>query len=138
MEQSPKESGEVPKEDVRLLVLIGGGILLFTAALLGGRLYQDSKPFSEAKSALESQLKDPYSVKYSNLDTCPAGNGVTGDYNAKNSFGAYTGNEPFLYVNGHLAMVGDRNFSDFLDLCYYGKIRTEEERSIAIEEAPGR
>ena len=45
---------------------------------------------SQAKKAVESQLKDPDSAKFQNLD------GICGEVNAKNSFGAYGGFKKFI------------------------------------------
>lgn len=64
----------------------------------------DSRPASQSelamlKTALEGQLKDPYSAKFRNVKVgpkSPAGMYTAcGMVNAKNSYGAYAGEEPF-------------------------------------------
>lgn len=54
----------------------------------------------DAQKAVQRSVKDPTSVLFSNVRKCARPKMVMGDYNAKNSFGAYTGNETFVYVNG--------------------------------------
>lgn len=55
--------------------------------------------FSEAKSYVSSQMKDPTSVVYQNLKVYRLGSDTTvcGQFNAKNSFGAYVGFKNFYY-----------------------------------------
>lgn len=123
------------KEDGFLGTMI---ISLFCLGLAIAAYYiYQTQDIRQAKQAIERTLKDPYSVKYSGIRRCSAAKGVTGDYNAKNSWGAYAGNEPFLYVNGELATVKDDNFSDLLDLCYHGRVRSKEERDEEIKAALG-
>jgi len=60
-----------------------------------------SKNISDAKDGLEKRLKDPDSVKYRNVQEYSE-NVVCGEYNAKNSYGAYGGYETFIWRNGGL------------------------------------
>lgn len=60
-------------------------------------------PFAEAKDALRRDLKDPDATKFREVRWCgKPGGAVTGEYNAKNSYGAYTGFKPFFYSD-HIA-----------------------------------
>lgn len=61
----------------------------------------DSKSISEAKIAIEKDLKDPSSAEYRNIleysDSI-----VCGEYNAKNGYGAYVGYTEFIFYYGHV------------------------------------
>lgn len=66
-------------------------------------------PFAEAKDALRRDLKDPDATQFRDVRWCgKPGGAITGDYNAKNSYGAYTGFRPFFYSD-HTAA---RDFED--------------------------
>lgn len=49
---------------------------------------------SDAEKALEGVLKDPSSAEYRNISS--SWEWVCGEVNAKNSYGGYTGYQPFL------------------------------------------
>lgn len=51
---------------------------------------------SDAKAAVRAMAKDPDSVQFRN-ETVRFTGDVCGEYNAKNSFGAYVGFRPFVY-----------------------------------------
>lgn len=118
MGQLSKEAGKEEKFIRAVLLYSACGIFLLLSVLLAVHLYKVIIPYADAKSALEKRLKDPYSVKYSDLEICPSGNGVMGKYNSKNGFGAYVGNKSFIYVNGSAVTVDDENFRDLLNGCY--------------------
>ena len=62
---------------------------------------------SYLKDALQGRLKDPYSAKFRNVKIGPMSDAgmqsACGMVNAKNSFGAYAGEEPF-----YAAIVPDK------------------------------
>jgi hypothetical protein len=61
---------------------------------------------SDAKSAVKDRLKDPGSAEFRNIKFNESG-AVCGQFNAKNSFGGYTGFKQFAYKNGKLFLGGD-------------------------------
>ena len=67
-------------------------ICLFTCALVLGCGQQAS----DAYRVIESQVKDPQNVQYREVRTYNGGV-VCGQFNAKNSFGAYVGFMQFVY-----------------------------------------
>ncbi|HEY4546311.1 MAG TPA: hypothetical protein VIG90_07820 [Pedomonas sp.] len=96
--------------------------LVFVAAILAGCWYAVDYYMAQtwelraAKRDLEKRLKDPTSVLYSDIDRCSSGNGVFGIYNAKNSYGAYTGETIFF------AFGSDIVLDDEVYLSAYGAI----------------
>lgn len=52
---------------------------------------------SEAKAAVRTAMKDPASVEFRNGRVSNLTDYACGEYNAKNSFGAYAGYRPFVY-----------------------------------------
>jgi hypothetical protein len=82
------------------------GFVLATLAMSGAALSQSSDlerlsraDEDEVKNAIGRHLKDPYSAKYKPMiarKDGPTGYFVCGLVNAKNSYGAYTGDKPFM------------------------------------------
>jgi hypothetical protein len=100
--------------------------LVLAAAVLAGcedaatkarRAQQDADRslIGAGQLALERRLKDPRSVQYGTVTVSRRADIVTvcGAYNAKNSFGGYTGEKPFFTI-GQLAIIpGDLSRPDF-------------------------
>jgi hypothetical protein len=75
--------------------------------------------FGKAREAVRSELKDPDSAKFSNLEVCAASNAVvTGKVNAKNSFGAYVGDESFFAKGSIGQFYRNVMFDDLARECY--------------------
>lgn len=62
----------------------------------------DAQHIASAKEKLSHDMKDPASVQYRDIVVRRSGQAVTvcGEYNAKNSYGAYTGFLKFFAANG--------------------------------------
>jgi hypothetical protein len=61
----------------------------------------NDKMISDARESIKSMLKDPYSVVFENMHIARGADGspiVCGEYNAKNSYGAYVGRKKFFYI----------------------------------------
>ena len=91
---------------------------LMTLSLLS-TAYAVSPPTSSQmqmiEKAVKSKLKDPYSVKISKVRTATSVDSdsrgklmACGLFNAKNSFGAYVGNSPFMgiFMDGKFILFG--------------------------------
>lgn len=65
---------------------------------------------ADAKKKLERDLKDPSSVQYRDVYVVKPGTApyVCGEYNAKNSYGAYVGFKPF-FSSGDKVMADSDN-----------------------------
>lgn len=96
---------------------------LIALALLAG-CSGEADDVERVKEAVRTQLKDPYSAQFANIKTLdtPAGTTVCGEVNAKNSFGAYSGNAKFFGVahddgpaSGFIIGEGDRTLCDMHD-----------------------
>ena len=74
----------------------------------------NGKNVSNAKKSLEYSLKDPSSVEYRNVRET-TDQVVCGEYNSKNSYGAYAGFSNFVYFGTTLET--DINLSDYKLLC---------------------
>lgn len=61
-------------------------------------------PFAEAKEAVRHIQKDPDSTQFRDVARCE-GEGVRGEYNSKNSYGAYVGFKPFQYVDSAVTTI---------------------------------
>jgi hypothetical protein len=82
-------------------------LVLFAQPMIAQQLPKESSPdpaFASATAAVNAKLKDPQSARYgemirkvgANVNGKPA-EVVCGTVNAKNSFGGYGGNRPFVY-----------------------------------------
>jgi hypothetical protein len=66
-----------------------------------------------AKDAIMLRLKDPSSVEWRDVTYFVSGKivDVCGSFNAKNTFGAYTGYKRFYYRSGFLVIEGEADTS---------------------------
>lgn len=70
--------------------------------------HQEPSSIAASKRLIEGRLKDPSSVEYRNVRSCGKdGQWAAGEYNAKNSFGAYVGFQPFIYDGDRIHVDGD-------------------------------
>lgn len=80
----------------------------------------DTDLFARAEAAVKRDLKDPYSPKFTELYRCGHSRYVTGQINAKNSYGGYTGDKSFVF-DGEGAWIseegGNRHYIDALNEC---------------------
>jgi hypothetical protein len=74
----------------------------------------DSRSITEAKRAVEKDLKDPSSVEYRNVLEYSESI-VCGEYNAKNGYGAYVGYTEFIFYYGQV--LSTPSLSDTELLC---------------------
>jgi len=72
---------------LRLKFAVGGVALVLSLAA-------QATTIAQAKRILADRMKDPSSVQFRNVKAFKSG-AVCGEYNAKNSFGAYVGFTPF-------------------------------------------
>jgi hypothetical protein len=105
--------------------------LLLAITTLGSCHPTEDPLLAEAKKSLADKMKDPSSVQFRNVKLCETKGMVTGEANAKNSFGAYTGFEPFVYANRGsytisslpLALepeTGGKYLIHLINVCYQG------------------
>lgn len=77
----------------------------------------DEAAFAHAKAVVASKLKDPDSARFSGLrvNSYLGGRYVCGLVNAKNSYGGYVGNTPFVsgYLEAFLSSEGTDGVTDF-------------------------
>lgn len=76
-----------------------------------------------AKDMVASEMKDPSSVQWKDVKRCNSDrNVVSGEVNAKNSYGAYVGYTAFFYSNGVAALVTNTDdldkFNELMKSCY--------------------
>lgn len=64
----------------------------------------DAHMVAQAKAQVAAELKDPTSPLFTQIKVVE--DGVCGQVNGKNSFGAYAGNEPFVWRKNRDVMVG--------------------------------
>ena len=69
---------------------------------------------ADAKDGVRAALKDPGSAEFSELYRCGDSRVVTGEVNAKNSFGGYNGNTHFVYADGHVYMEGESDTESYV------------------------
>jgi hypothetical protein len=73
----------------------------------------------EAEEAVRHDMLDPAATQFRTVQVCAADKAVvTGESNAKNSFGAYTGFKPFFYSGYHVSGVEDADFMLMMKRCY--------------------
>lgn len=77
-----------------------------------------SPQHSEAQEAVKRLLNDPESAQFREVEDCPSGRGVTGEVNAKNTYGGYVGFKPFFYVDRRVIMVDFEEFTSAMEICY--------------------
>ena len=105
--------------------------VLFATVVLAACQPSESPLISEAKKAVADKVKDPSSVQFKDVKECDTKGMVTGQFNAKNGFGAYTGFEAFIYrkptaymVNGYPLSLepeaGGKFFIHLIDVCFEG------------------
>ena len=73
------------------------GLCVFSLAACAPTYGTPEYVMEEAKKDVASKLKDPASAQFSDLRISETG-AVCGKVNGKNSFGAYGGAGPFLYI----------------------------------------
>ena len=78
-----------------------------------------SDPFSLAKQAVRDEMKDPEATNFRDVAWCgKPGGAVYGEYNSKNSYGAYEGFKDFYYADGVVAVSFDTfNFEQVYRRC---------------------
>ena len=82
----------------------------------------DSAATRDAKEAVKTSLRDPYSAQFSNVEEIKKTGVVCGEVNSKNSFGAFTGAKTFVYDQGRLIIEDDAlGFSTILEKCGFAK-----------------
>jgi hypothetical protein len=90
--------------------------------------------YKEAKEAVRYGLKDPDSAQFRELRRCARNDGVEGEVNSKNSYGAYAGFEPFIYVKGRVAIgYGAEGFGELQNLCYSEEVIAASNAMIAAD-----
>jgi len=67
------------------------------ASIAGPSMADDQALIQQAEAAVAVQLKDPDSAKFT--EVAIHNGAVCGLYNAKNSYGGYTGAAPFFYMD---------------------------------------
>lgn len=111
-------------------------VLVMIALSLGlgacGSAHQD------AEDAVRRRQKDPDATQFRDLMKCPKDPRVTsGEYNAKNSYGAYIGFEAFYHSQDTgVVFLSDDDFMMMLDRCY-GKSKTDtgsEPQAMSVEQ----
>lgn len=97
-------------------------VLIFSLLNSGQAIAQISqkKAIIMAENSIREGLKDPYSARFTiefTHSTPPNGYFVCGNYNSKNSFGAYAGKSSFIVIidNGAV-LTSDSDFSAELDM----------------------
>ncbi len=105
--------------------------IAFFASKISGA--SSSGAIDEAETRIAAAMRDPSSVQFRDVVICPTGDGVTGYYNAKNSYGAYVGFQAFIYADYRYWLADGSSFGDFNDLmrrCYGPDAAAEAESSI--------
>lgn len=89
-----------------MTVTISFPLTLFAIACLSGCTSANA----DAEQAVSNRMKDPRSTEFRNIGFCgESGKSVTrGEYNSKNSYGAYEGFEPFYYDDGAVELADGR------------------------------
>lgn len=77
-------------------------LICVTMAACGSENRERDELIAEAKAAVGEQLKDPESAKFSEIGV-PRPGVVCGKVNGKNSYGAYSGAERFVYIGQTVA-----------------------------------
>lgn len=95
----------------------------------------DTGLVAEAKKNVRSQALDPDAAQFREVQLCSHDeNVVSGEVNAKNSFGAYTGFRPFFYSAHRVATPDDLDrFYELMRRCYDMSILTPSQRAQMIE-----
>lgn len=80
-------------------------------------------------AAVQKEIKQtlavPESARFSDFRKCPNDNEMwTGNLDAQNRMGVYTGPEPFFFKDGVLTSVSDRRFIKAMNSCYGSKNET--------------
>lgn len=70
--------------------------------------------FNEAQASVRSTLKDPGSAEFSDMYLCGNSKVVTGEVNAKNSFGGYNGKARFAYADGQAHLEGESGTDGYI------------------------
>lgn len=75
--------------------------------------------FKDAKEAVSRGLLDPGATQFRNLEVCSEDrNVISGEFNAKNAYGAYVGFKSFYYADNAVALVEDPAFGPLVKRCY--------------------
>lgn len=90
-----------------------------------------------AKDAVRYDAKDPESVQFRNVHACAKPNAVYGEYNAKNSYGAYVGFRPFIYAGAQVWTAGEAaGYEAISKLCYSDAVLAETAKEMAKFDVP--
>jgi len=93
---------------------------------------------SEAEEAVRRQMKDPDATEFREVTSCAADRQLyKGEYNAKNSFGAYTGFKPFYWsaATGPVFLEDSSQFSGLTDQCFGQIAASPNDNASAVQEA---
>ncbi|WP_103728931.1 hypothetical protein [Novosphingobium sp. HII-3] len=91
--------------------------MLGVATLVSG--CEVMNPYREAKEAVSRNLKDPEATQFRDVRTCFKDPGIVmGEFNGKNSYGAYVGFASFYYVDGRVVLASDDDFGPLTKRCY--------------------
>jgi hypothetical protein len=78
-----------------------------------------------AEEAVRSELIDPESAEFRDVEACPGDSEITrGEVNGKNRMGAFTGFEFFFVEAGQVYFAGTDGVMEVMDRCYKSAIRT--------------
>lgn len=69
-------------------------------------------PYADAKEAVRRLMKDPDSAQFRDVSRCSKPDAIWGEVNSKNSYGAYSGFERFIFADGEAVVWGD-NMSSY-------------------------
>lgn len=88
-------------------------------------------PFAAAKEALRHSMKDPDATQFREVAWCgKEGGPIEGEFNAKNSYGAYAGFERFYYADYSVGSdFGDPVYQRLFKLCMKESARHTAERA---------
>lgn len=78
-----------------------------------------SSPFTDAEDAVRAHVKDANSTEFRDVAFCgdKTGNVIRGEFNSKNSYGAYAGYEKFYYDGGVVELPDDYGYLALMDRC---------------------
>lgn len=117
---APKGMADTDRTFAVWAIFIAVILAIWGATMLtDGPWGDDTAEKEEAAIAnVKALLKDPYSAQFSNVHRCGDSPIFTGNVNAKNSFGAFTGDKTF-YADASTAAVGfdDIRINAFIERC---------------------
>jgi hypothetical protein len=96
---------------------------------------QAPTPEARAREALQAVVRDPASLKVDNISADEKSGIICGEFNSRNAFGAFVGNQAFVFDGIQTRLEGDGEFDAANSKCPTGSPASESRQRAILARA---